>query len=225
MDRLGFPIAEVYDSGDAIITKLPGTGGVVSEHTCKEQLVYEIADPSNYLHADGVVDFTNTVIRGVGSDRVSVTGTTGHPRTPTAKIALGNREGYVGLGRIMYGGTGAYEKARLAAEIVAKRLSVLHGPDIISALSFDFVGVNALFPWDVDPSILKEVELRVAGRFATKDAAQTVLHEVSMLPCNGPAGASWGRPLDQGGVEEVIGFYSTLLPHDAIHYEVRETTA
>ena len=224
LHRLGFPIAEVYDNGDAVITKLPGTGGVVSERTCKEQLLYEIADPGNYVHADGVVDFTNTRIRGVGSDRVSVTGTTGHPRTPTAKIALGNREGYVGLGRIVYGGTGAYEKACLAAEIVAKRLSELHGADA-SALRFDFIGVNALFPWKIDPSILKEVELRVAGQFANQEDAQSVLYEVSMLPCNGPAGASWGRPLDQGGVEEVIGFHSTLLPHDLIEYEVCEIIA
>ena len=52
-----------------------------------------------------------------------------------------------------------------------------------------------------------------------------MLIEVSMLPSNGPAGASWGRPLDQGGVEAIVGFYSTLIPHDTVNYEVRHLVA
>ena len=133
---------------------------------------------------------------------------------------MGLREGFVGLGRIMYGGAGAYERARLAAEVVTTRLSSLHGIDS-SRLRMDYVGVNALFPWAVDTSAVREVELRVAGSFATRTEAEKVLYEVSTLPCNGPAGASWGRPLDQGGVEEVVGFYSTLVPRGAVSYEVR----
>ncbi len=216
---IGFPIAEVDAEGEAVITKQPGTGGLVDERTCKEQLVYEIGDPAQYIHADGIVDFMETALIQNGPDRVRVTGIRGRPRTDTVKVVLGVREGFVGLGRIMYGGTGAYERARLAADIVATRLQTHHDIDP-TGLRFDYVGVNALFPWAVDASAVKEVELRVAGAFSTRARAEAVLYEVSTLPCNGPAGASWGRPLDQGGVEEVVGFYSTLIPRGAVHYEV-----
>jgi hypothetical protein len=52
-----------------------------------------------------------------------------------------------------------------------------------------------------------------------------MVYEVGTLPCNGPTAASWGRPLDQGGVEEVVGFYSTLIPHDVVNYEVCVATS
>ncbi|CAK7262158.1 MULTISPECIES: acyclic terpene utilization AtuA family protein [unclassified Shinella] len=220
LDALGFPIAEVDASGDATITKVEGTGGLVTAQTCKEQLVYEIGDPANYLHADGVVDFTTTHIREVGKDRVRIEGTTGKPRPEKAKIAVAVREGYVGLGRIMYGGTGCYRKAQLAADVVKKRLQSIHGIDAASVRT-DYVGVNALFDWGIDPDAVREVELRISGHFDTKEQAEKIPLEVSMLPCNGPAGASWGRPLDQGGVEPVMGFYSALMEQDAIRYEVR----
>jgi len=221
-DHIGFPIAEVQSNGDAIITKLPGTGGLVSERTVKEQLLYELHDPSNYIHNDGVVDFTATEIEQVGPDRVSVTGTTGHPRPVTVKVLLGVRESFVAVGRIIYGGTGAYERARLAADVVAKRMSRVHGIDR-SALRFDFIGANALFPWDdVDLSVLKEVELRISGYFKTREKAWELLHEVELLSCNGPAGLSQGLRLDyQAGPEEVIGLYTTLLPREVVQFEVR----
>src|SRR5262249_36288587 len=58
--RLGFPIVEMDETGSAVISKVAGTGGVISEATCKEQLLYEIGDPKAYVHATGVVDFTTT---------------------------------------------------------------------------------------------------------------------------------------------------------------------
>ena len=224
LDRLGFPIAEVTADGNAVITKLAGTGGTVTPGTVKEQLVYEIADPADYRHTDGIVDFTGAEVTALGPDRVALTDVDGTPRPDKVKVVLANREGYVGVGRILYGGSGAYDKARLAAAVVAKRLEALHGADP-AALRFDYVGVNALFDWQVDAAAAKEVELRVAGSFATRAEAEKVLLEVSMLPSNGPAGASWGRPIDQGGVESVVGFYSTLMPHDTVDYRVRELVA
>ena len=63
--------------------------------------------------------------------------------------------------------------------------------------------------------------MRVAGASSTGARAEAVFYEVSTPPCSGPAGAGWGRPLDQGSVEEVVGFYSTLILRGAVHHEVR----
>lgn len=223
LDDIGMPIAEVQANGDAIITKVSNAGGVVSERTVKEQLLYELHDPSNYIHNDGVVDFTNTEIKQVSANRVSVTGTRGHLRPSMVKVLLGVRENFVAVSRAYYGGTGAYARAQLAADTIAKRASRVHGIDR-SALRFDYVGVNALFPWsDVDLSAVKEVELRVSGYFETQEQAWEVLHDVESLALNGPAGVSQGLRLDyQAGPEEVIGLYTTFLPREAVQFDVHE---
>jgi hypothetical protein len=219
--RLGFPIVEMDEDGVAVISKIEGTGGVINEQTCKEQLLYEIGDPKNYVHATAVVDFTTTSIRELGPNTVEVRNTTGRARTSDARVGIAVREGFVGMGRIVYGGTGAYGKARKAAEMVRLQLKERMGV-ADEDMRFDYIGVNALFDWGVDPETVMELELRIAARFKTRKEAQRLVSFTSQLPCNGPAGGAWGRPLDQGGVEEIITFYSARLPHADIAYQLHE---
>lgn len=89
--RLGFPIAEVYENGDAVITKVPGTGGLVSTATVTEQLLYEMGDPANYIEPDVVADITEARVEPAGKDRVSVRGIKGKPR-PANLVAGRTRE-------------------------------------------------------------------------------------------------------------------------------------
>ena len=91
LHKVGFPIANVERNGDATITKLPGTGGLVNRLTVIEQLLYEIGDPSDYKHTDVTVDFSTTEIADIGANAVSVTGTTGHPKPPTVKVCSGRQ--------------------------------------------------------------------------------------------------------------------------------------
>ena len=59
MAEIGFPIAEVQEDGSLIITKPEGSGGVVNTRTVKEQILYELDDPSCYLTPDVTLDVSD----------------------------------------------------------------------------------------------------------------------------------------------------------------------
>ena len=122
-----------------------GQRGLVSPATCAEQMLYETDDPANYIEADVVTDFTDIGFEQVGPDRVAITGTVrGKPKPELLKVNLGVREGYRAEGMIFYAGPGAYERAKLAAEVIRQRLEhVTHLK--ADSLRFDFIGINALY--------------------------------------------------------------------------------
>lgn len=206
--RLGFPLAEVDETGDAVITKVDGSGGRVDRATCTEQLLYEVHDPARYLQPDVVADFSGVSLREVGPDRVAVSGATGHPRTGTLKVSIGYRDGFIGEGQISYAGPGALARARLASAVVAERFRLTGLA--ASELRFDLVGVDAVRrgPPPAAAAEPAEVRLRVAGRTATLRDARRIGNEVETLYTNGPAGGggAWAS------AREVLAVASTLVP-------------
>ena len=66
--EVGFPIAEIKDDGSIIITKADETGGIVSEQTVKEQLLYEIHDPANYYTADVILDISKVSVEQIAAN-------------------------------------------------------------------------------------------------------------------------------------------------------------
>jgi Acyclic terpene utilisation family protein AtuA len=74
LHAVGFPIVEVASDGAFVIGKADGTGGVVDCRTVKEQLLYEIHDPANYLTPDVVADISEAEVEQVGPNRVAVHG-------------------------------------------------------------------------------------------------------------------------------------------------------
>lgn len=98
--RLGFPIGIVDADGGVTITKLEGSGGVVSAQTCKEQLLYEIDDPARYMQPDVVADFSQVTVEEAGRDVVRIAGAGGGAAPETLKVSVGYRDGYVGEGQI-----------------------------------------------------------------------------------------------------------------------------
>ena len=217
--RLGFPIAEVSAHGDIIVTKTPGSGGLVSPATCAEQMLYETDDPANYIEADVVADFTDIGFEQVMPDRVAITGTiTGKPKPELLKVNLGVREGYRAEGMIFYAGPGAYERAKLAAEVIRQRLEhVTHLK--ADSLRFDFIGVNALYgpPGELENTPW-EVGLRVAGRTRERAEAWKIMHELETIDNNGPAAV--GRGLRAEDITEILGYYSTFVPREMVNTEV-----
>lgn len=208
--RLGFPIAEVDKAGEAIFSKVAGSGGLITEATCKEQLLYEIHDPAAYLQPDVTADFTRVSVAAQGPDRVRVRGGRGRERPPTLKVSVGYRDGYIGEGQISYGGPGAVERARLARDVVRERLRITGLQ--ASELRCDLIGVDALYGERAgcEHCAPAEVRLRVAARVDSAEQARRVGNEVETLYTNGPAG---GGGVSQA-VREVLAVQSLLVPRE-----------
>lgn len=209
---LGYPLAEVDPDGAAVITKLPGTGGLVDRRTVVEQLTYEVLDPRAYLTPDVSADMTAVQVADLGADRVRVTGARGARRPAELKVSVGYRAGFRGEAELGYAGRGALGRARLAAEVVTARLA-----DAVPRLRVDVIGVNALHGDALSAgSEPYECRLRVAGIAPDRAAAEAVTEEVSALYTAGPAGGG-GLRTDVG---EVIGVLSAGVPRDAVETRV-----
>ena len=101
----GYPIAEIDRSGKITISKLEGSGGLVSEATVKEQLLYEVHDPSAYVTPDVCADFSNVRIEAKSANVVEVYGAAGRSRPDLLKVTLGFDGGYLAdAGRFLCGG-------------------------------------------------------------------------------------------------------------------------
>ncbi|MDE1569144.1 acyclic terpene utilization AtuA family protein [Aquabacter sp. P-9] len=213
--NFGFPIAEVEADGSVVITKTPGTGGMVSLATVKEQMLYEVHDPANYITPDVVVDFTKAKLEQVGPDRVRVTGLTGKPRTPTLKVSMGCTEGFIGEDMFFYAGPGALRRAQLAKTILTERFKIvdLKAED----MRIDFLGLNAVHgaATPADAPEPYEIAVRVAARTRTREEAAKVGREVDGMAVSGIAHTGKRVP-HQDRTREVIGVWSTLVPRTAV---------
>ena len=219
LDRIGFPVAEVYEDGSFILTKPEGTGGRVSVETVKQQLLYEIHDPGTYLTPDVIADFSQVKLEQVGPDQVRVSGARGRKRPPTLKALMGYSDGWMGEGHISFSWPDAYAKAQRAEDIIRRRLEIW-GVKTQEVLA-EYVGVNQLHGGLApapDPE-LAEVELRMAVRTATREEAEKVAREFPPLLLSGPptASAVAGTPAPR----ELLGLWSCLIPRQLIDPQVR----
>jgi hypothetical protein len=196
LDRLGYPIAEVQADGSAVITKPAGSGGVVDLRTVKEQILYEIHDPAAYLTPDVVLDLTGVELAQRGPDRVSVTGARGHARPVTLKATVCFENGWFAEAEISYAGPNATARARLAIDIIRKRMAVLQPGLSIRA---DIIGVVSSFGDSTGSDLAaaitesEDVRVRFAARHAEAEVAKLLLAEVEALYVAGPAGGAGVR--------------------------------
>ncbi|HEX7723125.1 MAG TPA: acyclic terpene utilization AtuA family protein, partial [Pyrinomonadaceae bacterium] len=123
--NVGFPIAEASADATFVITKHAGTGGRVSVPSVKEQLVYEMGDPHEYITPDCVADFTTVQLAADGADRVKVFGIKGRPATDSLKVSISYSAGYRAVGTLVYSWPDAYAKATAADQILRARLDRL----------------------------------------------------------------------------------------------------
>ena len=208
--RLGFPLAEIDADGEALITKVAGSGGRVSRATCTEQLIYEVHDPAAYLTPDVTADFSQVGFVEEAVDRVRAQGAGGRARPERLKVSVGYLDGWIGEGQMSYGGPGAVARAELARAVVLKRLELMGVK--MQDVRAELIGMDALHgprstvePW--------EVRLRVAARCEERSEAVRVGNEVETLYTNGPSGGGGASK----SVRQVVAVASLLLPRDAVN--------
>lgn len=202
--HLGFPIAEISGDGAAIITKIAGSGGLITTATCKEQLLYEILDPAAYLQPDAVADIRGVTFETTAPDRIRVQGGRGQARPDRLKVTLGYLDGYIGEGQMSYAGPGAVARGELALDILRERLG-----EGFDDLQFDLIGLNAIA--GANPHLMApdpaEVRIRVAGRSADQKQAARIGREVEALYTNGPSGGGGAFT----SIKPVMAVASTLI--------------
>jgi len=130
-ENAGYPIGECRADGTLVITKPPGTGGLVSVGTVSEQLLYEVSDPQSYFVPDVVCDFSAVRLEQVGPDRVRVSGAKGYPATASYKVCVTYEDGWRGMALQPIIGLEAVAKAeRQAAAVLARTRSMLRARNL-----------------------------------------------------------------------------------------------
>lgn len=119
--NMGFPIAEMHPDGSFVITKHPGTGGLVSKGTVTAQLMYEIRTPA-YLTPDVTVRFDTLEMTQEGTDRVRVSGTKGEPPTDSTKVCINTLWGHRNSMTVVLTGLDIEQKAALVEETLFELL-------------------------------------------------------------------------------------------------------
>jgi len=219
--NVGAPIAEVTQDA-AYITKLAGTGGLVSEATCKEQLIYEVQDPAAYLCPDCIADLTRVSFRQAGPDRVEVrVDQAGRPRTDTLKALVGLDEGYMTEEMVLFAGPGALARAELTQDILRQRFRKIGLAP--RDMRMDYVGLDAVHRESTPPARGEpyEVVLRVAIRTDTRAEAEKLRQEIDPLAVNGTYGTGkWATTSPGSRVRPVVGLNSALVPRHRVPFQL-----
>ncbi|HTS76469.1 MAG TPA: acyclic terpene utilization AtuA family protein [Bryobacteraceae bacterium] len=223
MADIGYPIIEAEHDGSFCITKHAGTGGRVTVASVKEQLLYEMGDPREYITPDCIADFTSIHLEQCGPDRVRFSGIRGRPATKFYKVSVSYSAGFKAIGGLVYAWPDAYKKARAADQIVRQRLDRLGLK--FDAIRTEFVGANACqgIPSaepapEIEPH-LAEVMMRIGVRSNDRAAVERFTKELAPLALNGPpvvTGFGSGRPK----VEEIVAYWPALIPKSEVSPEV-----
>jgi hypothetical protein len=206
---IGYPIVEVSPDGSCVVTKPTDTGGQVSDRTVKEQLLYELGDPANYLSPDAAVSFLSLRVEDLGNDRVRVSGATGRAPTTSYKVSATYRAGWRAVGMLTIVGHDAIPKARRAGRIVLENLNrsgCAPTESLVECLGAGDAAGGLLGKRDD----LTETVLRISVRDDDKSIVERFAREIVPLVTSGPQGTTGyadGRP----EVREVVGYWPTLI--------------
>ncbi|MHC4451082.1 MAG: acyclic terpene utilization AtuA family protein [Planctomycetota bacterium] len=213
---IGYPMVEVSPDGSFVVTKHPGTGGLVSVHTVSEQLLYEMGAPE-YIAPDCIAYFNTIQLAQAGPDRVAVSGVRGSHAPEKYKVSISFEQGYRAFGRLMVSGPDARKKAEYVSDVFWKSAG---GREHYAHTLTQYVGDDSCHP-SVTSGAAGEILLQVAARdddrrkLANDFAPQLVPKVLSTVPGITYL-ADQGRPRPSG----VVGYWPALISRGNVHIEV-----
>ena len=178
--KVGFPIAEVFNDGSSIITKHPNTGGLVSVGTVTAQLLYEVNAPA-YITPDVVAHIDTAKLAQVGKDKVRISGTKGTPATNTAKVTINCMGGFKNVLSFLIAGLDIEKKAQIFKE---QFLASVGGEKAFDHLDIQFFKTHNLNP-EINEEAFGRIRVSVidknpkkAGKFFTSKLVELALCSV-----------------------------------------------
>ncbi|WP_109829558.1 acyclic terpene utilization AtuA family protein [Reichenbachiella versicolor] len=201
-DDFGFPIVEINEDAQILVSKPGNTGGLVSVNTIREQLIYEVGNPKAYLGPDVIADMSEIELEELSDNKVKVSGVKGIPPPDTWKVSMAYHHGYKASGSIMVGGDQSLEKCKVIIEAFWKRLGLDFEKTQVNRIGIDSLG-KAL------KSESNEVLLQFVAFDSDKSKLVKFAKEVSGLILSSPQGisAATSRPR----VQDVIAYWPTLV--------------
>lgn len=220
-ENIGFPIVEANADGSFVITKAPGTGGLVTPATVAEQMLYEIGDPRAYLVPDVSCDFTEVKMLQLGEHRVGVSGATGRAPTAHYKVSATFADGYRNTGFLTIAGEQAVAKAHRTGQALLTRMGRMleaRGLPPFSEARIEVLGGEDMYGAHANTST-REVVLKISAKCASRDSLELFAREfapaaTSMAP--GTLGLVGGRP----SPTPVVRLFSFLWLKAAVAVEI-----
>ena len=218
--HLGYPIAEVSEDGSALFTKPPGTGGLISFDTIRQQLLYEVHNPHAYYSPDVVLDMGGIKFEDQGNDRVRITGASGSARPKTLKVVAGYQDGWMGTGIIGFAWPEAYAKCEKAAEIIRTLVAERGWP--VEDSNVEYIGYNSLLGANADPTYrdqLNECFLRMTVRTQDRKVADAFGRLFPWLGLSGPPYVGSMKGIQPA--KELLGIWPTLVSRERVEQNIK----
>ncbi|MGZ0706126.1 acyclic terpene utilization AtuA family protein [Pseudomonas piscis] len=221
-EHIGFPVVEVATDGHFVVSKAPGTGGLVSPLTVGEQLLYEIGNPQAYLLPDVTCDFSEVQLQQKAPGEVSVQGAKGLPPSHQYKVSATYPDGFRCTASCLLAGIDAVAKARRVSQAIIDKTSEMfsqRGWGPYSEVNIELLGSEATYGPHGQRQDSREVVIKLAVRHPNKAALVLFSREIAQAATGmapGLTGIVGGRPT----VYPVIRLFSFLLDKDRCHLEV-----
>lgn len=219
LTHIGYPIAEVGEDGSALITKAPDTGGRISFHTLRQQLLYEVHDPRAYFSPDVVLDMGELRLLDEGADRVRLVGARGHARPETLKLVAGYEDGWMAQAVVGFCWPDALAKAEAVVASVKQQLKERRVP--ARELCVEHLGLDTFLGPHADRSQadeLNELWLRMAVRCDDKRVAEAFPRLFPWMALSGPP--FMGGFHGVGAPSQLLGLWPALVRRELVESQV-----
>ena len=217
LPNLGYPIAQVEADGSFVLTKSPDTAGIINTDTVKEQLLYEVHDPANYITPDVIANFTTLQLEQLEDNQVKISGVTGTARPEKLKLNFGRLEGR--MRELIF--TIGYPETWRKVEQMKHMLETSWEGLPIERVHYDYLGANSLYgsisPQQEDPL---EVIVRVTFTAQDENTLKTAVRKMMSNGLSGPAGMSISGTTISAKPRFIIGLFPTLVDREHVNTQI-----